>query len=171
MLETKDLILKYAEMDDWKDMYENVWSHPETARYMFWQVTTSEAYAQSRMERTIAWEKAHPDCFLVYEKASGTAIGFAGMEQNALGIWEESGIALGPRYVGRGLGKQILNALTECAFREKGASRMIACCRSENKPSRGMILGCGFVFDHTEDRIDDRTGEPYIMEYYHRDRE
>lgn len=30
MLETKDLILNKAKFSDWKDMYANVWRHPET---------------------------------------------------------------------------------------------------------------------------------------------
>ena len=57
-METKDLILGKARLSDWKAMYENVWSHPESARYMLWSVTTSEADARSRMERTIAFQKA-----------------------------------------------------------------------------------------------------------------
>ncbi|MDT8718446.1 hypothetical protein IAI10_17410 [Clostridium sp. 19966] len=32
--ETKDLVLKKASMGDLKDMYVNVWSQEETAKYM-----------------------------------------------------------------------------------------------------------------------------------------
>ena len=51
MMETKDLILRKAEFDDWKAMYRNVWSHPETARYMMWRVTETEEAAQERIRR------------------------------------------------------------------------------------------------------------------------
>ena len=34
MLETKDLILDKARFEDWKPMYRNVWSRPESFRYM-----------------------------------------------------------------------------------------------------------------------------------------
>ena len=36
MLETKDLILDKGKIEDWKALYENVWKHEETARYMMW---------------------------------------------------------------------------------------------------------------------------------------
>ena len=42
MLETKDLILDKAEFSDWEAMYRNVWSHPECARYMLWNLTESD---------------------------------------------------------------------------------------------------------------------------------
>ena len=42
MIETTDLILKKADFSDWKDLYTNVWSHAETARYMLWDVTDSQ---------------------------------------------------------------------------------------------------------------------------------
>ena len=82
MLETQDLILDKAKPSDWRDMYQNVWSRPESARYMLWRVTTSEQDAQLRMQKTIAFQKNH-DTYLVYEKESGKAIGFAGVERTA----------------------------------------------------------------------------------------
>lgn len=43
MIETKDLIIDKAKQSDWKDMYYNVWRHPETAKYMMWSVTKVRA--------------------------------------------------------------------------------------------------------------------------------
>ena len=34
MIETQSLILDKAKFADWKEMYDNVWSRPESARYM-----------------------------------------------------------------------------------------------------------------------------------------
>lgn len=42
ILESEDIKLEKAKYEDWKDMYRNVWSHPETAKYMEWSVTTNE---------------------------------------------------------------------------------------------------------------------------------
>ena len=53
MIETPDLILKQAVFEDWQDLYVNVWRHPETARYMLWDVTESEEAARDRMRRTL----------------------------------------------------------------------------------------------------------------------
>ena len=165
MLETRDLFLDKARQEDWRDMYERLWRHEESARYMFWQVTDSEEAARARMERTIAFEAQEPYALLVYEKVSHRAIGFAGMRQAAPGIYEEIGIALGPDYVGRGYGRQILNALTAEA-RRLGARTFRACCCSGNVASRALQISCGFRFVGTEEKTDERSGETYIMENY-----
>lgn len=165
MPETKDLLLKHPDFSDWKQMYANIWSRPESARYMLWDVTTSESAAKARMERTIAFQKGK-SVWVVYEKSSGQAIGFAGTQEISPGVWEETGIAVGPDYCGKGYGKQLLNCLIAYARQNGNAREFHACCRSENAPSRGMILHCGFQFSHSENRIDPRTNLPFIMEFY-----
>ena len=105
-METKDLLLAKARFEDWADMYRNVWSRPETARYMLWTVTASGEEAKARMERTISWQSSH-DVWTVYEKSSGQAIGWAGLAELSPGVWQETSIALGPDFVGRGFGRQI----------------------------------------------------------------
>lgn len=165
MLRTRDLILKKPEFEDWRDIYRNLWSREESARYMLWNVTRSEEDAKRRMERTIAFQAEHT-AWLVYEKESGQAIGFAGMEEISPGVYEDIGIAVGPEFTGRGYGKQILTALTDYAFSGLGADRFVASCRSENAPSRGMILACGFRYTHCENRIDPRNGLPYVLAFY-----
>lgn len=169
-MQTKDLILRKARFEDWEDMYRNVWSHGQTARFMLWQVTTSEEEAKIRIKRTIAFQQTN-HAWLVCEKAGGQAIGFAGMTEVEEGVYEDCGIAVGPGFTGRGYGKQILTALTEYAFNRLGARKFIASCRSENGPSRGMILGCGFHFTHCEDRVDPRNGMPYVLEFYEKERD
>ena len=37
MIETKDLLLDKGKIDEWKSMYENVWKHEETAKYLMWE--------------------------------------------------------------------------------------------------------------------------------------
>ena len=166
MLETKDLILRKATFDDWRDMYHNVWSRAETARYMLWEVTRSEEDAQSRMNRTIVFQQNNPGVYTVYEKASGKAIGFAGMKEIEAGVYEDCGIALGPDYVCKGYGRQILTALVNDAFQRLGAVKFICSCRSQNEASRQLQLSCGFTFSHAENRVDPRDGTPYVLEFY-----
>lgn len=36
MIETKDLILGKAKMQDLESIFNNYWRHAETAKYMFW---------------------------------------------------------------------------------------------------------------------------------------
>ncbi|MGM9604024.1 MAG: GNAT family N-acetyltransferase [Faecousia sp.] len=165
MYETNRLLLKHPEFSDWEGMYRNLWRHQESAKYMLWNVTTSEEEAQERMRRSIAFQEGKPAWF-VYEKRCGEPIGFAGFREIEPRVFEDTGIAVGPAFVGKGYGKEILNLLTRIAKEEYGAVRFIASCRSQNSASRGMILGCGFRFDHQEDRIDQRDGTPYVLEFY-----
>jgi hypothetical protein len=75
-METEDIILGKAKYEDWSSIYRNVWSRPETAEHMAWKVTADEDGARERIQRTITWQKTH-DAWLVYERGSGQAIGFA----------------------------------------------------------------------------------------------
>ena len=129
-IETPRLILRRSRREDWRDLYEAVWSRPEAARYMHWSVTESETEARARMERTLAWEETHPFKYSVEEKASGRVIGWAGAERLDERTWGETGVALGPDFHRRGYGRELLTAL--CALgRDRGAQRFIASAREQ----------------------------------------
>ena len=166
MPETKDLILRKGCFADWRDMYRNIWRHPESAKYMVWDVTESEEAAIARMERTVAFQTAHDHHWTVVEKASGEAIGWAGIRMPEPGICEETGVALGPAFTGKGYGKQILNALTEYARDVLGAKGFAACCRRENLVSGRVLLACGFSYTHSEEVLHPRDHVPYILDHY-----
>ncbi len=165
VLETKDLILGKARSEDWEAMYRNVWSRPETARFMQWRITTNAADARASMERTIAWQRDH-DTYLVYEKASGQAIGFAGVEEIAPHIYQDAGIALGPEYVGKGYGKQILRLLLDYCANTLGGEEFYYSTQSANQVSRALARSCGFSYHHAEQKTDLQSGEPYELEVY-----
>ena len=166
MPETRNLILRKAVLEDWRDMYCNIWSRPESAKYMVWSVTSSEEDAIARMERTIAFQSAHDYHWTVVEKASGQAIGWAGMEMLAPEVGGETGVAIGPDFTGKGYGKQSLNALTEYARDHLGAKRFVACCNSENLVSKKLQLGCGFSYTHSEEVTHPRDQVSYTLDYY-----
>lgn len=166
-METQDLIIRKAVFEDWEAMYRNVWSQPETARYMQWEVTVGEEAAKDRMRRTMAFQETH-GMYCVCEKKSGEAIGYAGVNEWKPGVYEELGIALGPRFVGRGYGKQILQRLLVYAAAH-GGREFLYRTRKENIPSRALALSCGFAYrcDETHGR-DRKTGRPYSLEVYWR---
>lgn len=166
MLETENLILNAAQFEDWQDMYNNLWRHDESARFMLWRPTHSEADAKSRMERTIAFQKEHPFAYTVYEKKSGKAIGFAGMTEIEPGVYEDIGIAVGPEFTGKGYGKQIVRALIGQAKEACGAVKFVYSCREKNIVSKNLARVCGFAYTHSEQKTDPRTGEDYVLEYF-----
>lgn len=163
-METRDLRLVKARFEDWEDMYRNVWSRPETARYMLWQVTGSETQAKARMERTIAWQNGH-DVWLVREKAGDQAIGWAGLEELSPGVWQETSIALGPDYTGRGYGRQLLDLLMDMA-RERGGTEFRCSARAGNTASQALITSCGFDLCYTQEKTDSRDGSSYELAVY-----
>jgi RimJ/RimL family protein N-acetyltransferase len=169
MPETKDLILRKAVLSDWQSMYRNIWSRPESAKYMVWDVTASEEEAVARMERTIAFQSARDYHWTVVEKSSGQAIGWAGMQQRSPGVWSETGIAIGPDFTGKGYGKQLLQFLTDYARDELEATEFTACCRPENIPSQRMQLACGFTYTHSETVLHPRDHVPYTVAHYKKD--
>lgn len=165
MIETENLILDKAKFSDWKDMYYNVWSHPESAKYMLWNVTTNEEDAQSRILRTIEFQKSH-DTYLVYEKAGGKAIGFAGIEQIAPCVYGEVGICLGPAYVRKGFGRQIVQGLMQYCKTELNAKEFIYSAWEENEASNRLARSLGFELTGSEPKTDPRDGHPYnILKY------
>lgn len=165
VLETADLFIGKASFSDWEALYRSVWSHAETARYMLWSPTASKDDARRRMERTLRYQKEQP-AFTVYEKASGEAIGFAGLTEAAPGVYEDTGLALGPAFTGRGYGTQVLQALMRYAFDTLHAQTLVCGCRSANEASRRLQMRCGLRFDHAEPRTDARDGTAYTLEFY-----
>ena len=162
MPETKDLILCKAEPEDWKETWENVWSRPECARFMFWDVTAEEAAARDRMERTVRFQSTH-DAWLIREKKSGKVIGFTGVFLEDDGAAAEQGVCLCPEYWRKGYGTQVLRALTEYAKNELGAARFLCRCRPENAASRRLIEKEGFRLMAEEQVNDHRDGTPCVL--------
>lgn len=167
MIETESLILDKAKFLDWKEMYHNVWSQPESARYMDWSITTSEEAAKIRIVKTIAFQKEH-DTYLVYEKSSGKAIEFAGVEQLEPHIYQEAGICLGPQYVGKGFGKQILQVLIQYCREQFGAKEFIYSTRDENIASVRLAKALGFLLSSSTAKIDSKDGHHYNLLQYKR---
>lgn len=163
---TKDLVLKKAEFEDYFAIWQNLWRHESAARYMLWAPTLTEEAAMDRMHRTLAHQAKNKHTYFVYEKATGTPIGFAGMMQIAPDAWEDTGVALGPDYQRRGYGSQILACLKELAFLEPGCKRFVCSCRAENEASRRTLLKGGLQYTHSEPRTDPRNGSAYTLEFY-----
>lgn len=162
---TKDLVLKKAIMDDMNDMYNNIWSQEESAKYMLWVPTKNIEEAKDRIIKTIQYQK-DKIAYLVYEKKSGQAIGFAGMKEIEDKVYEDIGIGIGTNFIRLGYGKQILMALVDYCFDDLGAIKIVCSCRSENIASRRLQLSCGFHFTNSKPMIDKRNGLNYMLDFY-----
>ena len=164
-IETKDLVLKKASMDDLNDMYKNIWSQEESAKYMLWIPTKNIEEAEDRLKRTIEFQK-DKFAYLVYEKKSGQAIGFAGMKEIRDKVYEDSGIGIGLKFVRHGYGKQILMALVEYCSEDLRAIKIVCSCRSENIASKKLQQSCGFNYTHSQTMDDKRDGIKCMLDFY-----
>lgn len=172
MIETKDLILRKGILEDWRNMYVNLWSHDESAKYMIWRPIHSEEEAIERMKKNIGFQEKNDVDYMswfVYEKKSGQAIGFAGMEKIAEKTYKDTGIAIGPNYVRKGYGKQILGALIQESVNKYNAEKFVCSCREANLASKQLILSSGFNYTHSQEKTDPRTKEQYVLNYYELD--
>lgn len=160
MIETERLILDKAKFSDWKEMYRNVWSQPECAKYMAWSITANEEDAKIRIMKTMAFQKEH-DTYLVYEKSSGRAIGFAGVEKIGPYKYQEAGICLGPDYMRKGFGKQIVQGLIQYCKEEFSAKEFIYSTRAENRASILLAESLGFTMISSISKVERKDGHSY----------
>lgn len=72
------------------------------------------------------------------------------------------GICLGPDFVRKGYGRQILQCLLDYA-KAQGAEEFVAYAREKNAASRALIASMGFTQTGSEERVDDRDGSAYTM--------
>ncbi len=164
-IETKDLLLRQGLADDWQDLYRNLWSRKEVFRYMFSKPSPDEEAGRFRTAAYAQMYKEVKTEFFVCEKASGQAIGIAGIKELKPGCWTVTDIAIGPDFHGKGYGKQIVTALLNLAF-EQGAAEVAYDCFTENAASKQLALSCGFTYSHSEEAELMKNGEKVILDYY-----
>ena len=145
ILETADLILKKGSPDDFDAMIRNFWSDHESAKTMLWKPVDAYDEGLELCRRALERQAVYPAAFWVYEKATGEAIGAAGMKEVSPGVWEDAGIGIGSRFTGCGLGTQILSALIDHCFQALNAEKVVCSCMTENRASARMMEKCGMV--------------------------
>lgn len=164
-IETKDLILRKAKQEDWKSLYYNLRCHEESAKYMSWTPDKSEQETQNRIQKTIINQSLFKYTFHVCLKQNNEVIGYANFARIDNTSYEDNGIALGPNFVHKGYGKQILNAVAE-QLKADGVKKLYCGYRQKNIASKMLQESCGFQYDHTSQELtDSRTGEKYYIDY------
>ncbi|MBQ4258361.1 MAG: GNAT family N-acetyltransferase [Clostridia bacterium] len=164
-IETERLRLRKARESDLEAIFRNVWSDAELCRYMLWDQTEKIEEAQSRLARTILYQKEQP-AYFVCLRDTDEAIGFAGVRAEEDGEYQDSGICLAAQYQGQGLGKELLAALCRLVFESFGGERFVYGCFHENERSAALCRSLGFRFIGCEGRVRQRDGYLYICDSY-----
>lgn len=147
-LETKDLVLAKAKMEDLESIYNNYWCSEVTAKYMLWSPQKNLDEARDRLVRTINYQKENL-AFLIYDKKTKEAIGQVAFVEIENGIYEDRGLGLGEKFVGNGYGKQVLNCMLEYIFNSLNAEKVYCSCHTDNIPSARMQMSCGLKYSHS----------------------
>ncbi|MBE7074919.1 MAG: GNAT family N-acetyltransferase [Clostridiales bacterium] len=164
-LQTKDLILGKAKLEDLHSIFNNYWCSVISAKYMLWEPQKNLEEAQERLNKTIIFQKEH-FAFFIYDKNSGEAIGQAGMMEIEKGIWEDIGIGMGEKFVGMGYGKQILNCFIDYLFTDMNAQKIICSCHTDNIPSKKLQLSCGMKFAFSKEFTRKKDNLTYLAQYH-----
>lgn len=117
---------------------------------MFSSPSTTAEDAQKRTAAYVAMHREAAAEFFAYEKTSGQAIGIAGIKELKPDYWTVTDITIGPAFLGKGYGKQILTVLRDLAFKKCGAVELAYDCFAENKGSKQLALSCRFVFSYSK---------------------
>ena len=64
-IETQNLILSKAKRSDLDEIYNNLWRHEESTRFMLWEATKNIEDAKVRLEKTIAFQTSHKYAFFI----------------------------------------------------------------------------------------------------------
>ncbi len=158
-----DIILGKAKMSDLESIYNNYWSDAETAKYMLWKVCDSVDEAKERLEKSIQFQSKGPS-FFVYLK--GVAIGMAGLKEIQDGVYEDCGIGIGSKFVGKGIGTKIISMLLDYAFNDLKAEKVVTSADELNSASNNLQIKMGLKFTHKENQVRKRDGQKYVANYY-----
>ncbi|MBE5738197.1 MAG: GNAT family N-acetyltransferase [Clostridiales bacterium] len=164
-LETKDLVIGKAKMEDLESLYNNYWKSEVSAKYMLWTPQKNLDEARDRLIRTINYQKDN-FAYLIYYKETMEAIGQVAFWEIEEGVYEDKGLGMGERFVGRGFGKQVLNCMLRYMFEQLGAKMVYCSCHTDNIPSAKMQQSCGMKYSHSYEVTREKDGLTYKSDNY-----
>ena len=164
-LETEDLVIAKAKMEDLDGIYQNFWSESESAKYMLWRPLTSINQAHAKLEKFITNQQDTLSYF-IYLKKSNQPIGVVRFIKVEEGVYEDAGIGLGTKFVRCGYGTQALSALMNYIFESLGANKILLSSFKENEAGRRLIRKVGGQYLFTIADVREYDNLEYAVEYY-----
>lgn len=163
--ESEHIYLKKASMDDTAAMYQNVWSDRDISKYMNFKPIDNLDDAKIMIQQSIEYQKSNMG-FLVYDKETDEAIGFAGVKNVSDSDYAESGLCIVRKCQGKGYGKELLLLLLSIVFDELHGDKFIYAAMKENTVSINLCRSCGFVYDSSKKVIRKWDNYEYVSEIY-----
>lgn len=146
VLETPRLTLRPFEAADAATVYPWM-TDEEIQRFMPTGRDTNMEQVEARVARYMAHqEKYGYSRWLIFDRATGEAIGDAGILHIAASGENELGYRLVKARWGEGLATEVARAWMEYAFNELGLTELIAFSHPDNGASVRVMQKCGFEF-------------------------
>ena len=142
------IILRKAKEDDHRSMLKNVWGDPEVYQWMLFRPTHTPKEAMERCHRSMEFQKDHY-AYFVADKETDEAFGLCAIKETDPGHFDESGIAIGTKFQGRGYGKELVALLLELAFDKLGAVDFRYGYFQDNIRSKKIAEFFGFEYEYT----------------------
>lgn len=165
-IEHNNIILRKANLDDLNNLYYNLWSSEEVAKYLFWKKTDSLEEARERLKRTIDFQTQNY-AYVVALKENNEAIGITGISEYEPLSYRESGLCIGEKYQGYGYGKEMLEMLLYLAFEVLKAQKFRYSCITENIRSKNLCLKYGFEYCESNKEIRKWDNQEFIIDYFY----
>jgi RimJ/RimL family protein N-acetyltransferase len=149
-IDTERLILRPHRVEDYDDM-RAMWSVPEVARYIIGRPSSDEEVWGRLLRYAGGWALLGYGFWAIRDRATGGFVGDAGFHNlhrqlvPPFGDRPELGFALAPRFQGKGLGREVAQAVLAWGDRTWPGGETVCMIAPENAPSLRIALGLGYV--------------------------
>ncbi len=146
-IETKDLILKPIELEDYKGLHKNFYTDKISASFMLWKA--SETLKDSKLFVQEELDKVKQGNFFSYAmllKLNREIIGrihFMISSENS-NIIKSIGLGLGQKFTGKGYGTQALSAIVDVCFNDLNIKEINTSYFPKNTASKKLQEKLGF---------------------------
>lgn len=165
-VEHNNIVFRKANMNDLENLYNNLWSSKEVAKFLFWKESQSLEEAFERLKRTINFQSHHHG-FVVALKSSDEAIGITGIYEYEPFNYMESGLCIGEKFQGNGYGKEMLELLLYLAFEVFKANKFRYSCITENVRSKNLCLKYGFEYANSKLEMRKWDNKEFTIDYFY----
>lgn len=151
-IENKNIVLRKATLDDLNDLYKNIWSDEDMAKYMLWQVSSDISSAEDRLIRTINYQKDNLG-YVVSLKETNEVIGITGINEYEKNRYMEKGICVAKQHRRKGYAKEILDMLLYISFDIYKGKDFLYSCVEYNDISKKLCNKYNFIYKETKQHI------------------
>ena len=141
-IETKDLCLKQAKVEDADKFYENYISKRKNLEFSDWGEFSSADEFRKYFKDYIE-NNSNDHTWFIYEKDSNIIIGYVNINLESQTKCEGVGIYLAENFKHKGYGTQVMQTILEY-LKSIGVKEVEYCCNENNIPSQKLAQKLGF---------------------------